>query len=177
MGISVMAVDILPTSLPKDASAHFAGAVKEYVRTLVKEQRGASDGELGELGQALRRASVAVGGKVTGGEGSSFDDEFREVLEGKVRRWRETVTQSPSVSHDSSSTYGLAGKAEGTAGSPRKKRVLVLGSGMVAGPAVDHLASRRDVEVIVGQYVSAVRFGLFLLFLFFSRVDSQLVIC
>jgi alpha-aminoadipic semialdehyde synthase len=32
----------------------------------------------------------------------------------------------------------------------RKKRVLILGSGMVAKPAVDHIASRKDVELVVG---------------------------
>ena len=36
-------------------------------------------------------------------------------------------------------------------GSPRKKKVLMLGSGMVAGPAVQELGKRSDVGLVVGQ--------------------------
>lgn len=32
-----------------------------------------------------------------------------------------------------------------------KKNVLLLGSGMVAGPLVEHLMSRPDVKIIVGK--------------------------
>jgi alpha-aminoadipic semialdehyde synthase len=32
-----------------------------------------------------------------------------------------------------------------------KKTVLLLGSGMVAGPLVEHLASRPDVKIVVGK--------------------------
>lgn len=175
MGISVMAVDILPASLPKDASESFAGAVKEYVRCLVAEQKGelfaSGLGENGaELRKALQMATVAVGGRVTGGVRSSFDDGFREVLEGKVRRWRasQSVAQTTSASGTKTKKACVGGETEDIVGSAgafeaatssnkgmegaQKKRVLVLGSGMVAGPAVDELAGRTDVEVIVGQY-------------------------
>jgi alpha-aminoadipic semialdehyde synthase len=30
-----------------------------------------------------------------------------------------------------------------------RKKVLMLGSGMVAGPAVDEICKRRDVEILV----------------------------
>ena len=42
------------------------------------------------------------------------------------------------------------GKA-GAAGVQPKKRVLMLGSGMVAPPAVQELCSRSDVQLVVGQ--------------------------
>jgi alpha-aminoadipic semialdehyde synthase len=34
-----------------------------------------------------------------------------------------------------------------------KKTVLLLGSGMVAGPLVEHLASRSDVKIVVGKWL------------------------
>ena len=86
--------------------------------------------ESGEIGEALGRASVARDGKVR--EGFEWLDE-------KVRAWRAGEAAS---------------RAEGEKGAAavpgRKKRVLVLGSGMVAGPAVDELAGTGDVEVVVG---------------------------
>ena len=33
-----------------------------------------------------------------------------------------------------------------------KKTVLLLGSGMVAGPLVEHLARRNDTHLVVGKY-------------------------
>ena len=128
-GVAVMSVDILPASLPRDASAAFGARVVRYVRALVDEYRGGKE-ESGEIGEALGRASVARDGKVR--EGFEWLDE-------KVRAWRAGEAAS---------------RAEGEKGAAavpgRKKRVLVLGSGMVAGPAVDELAGTGDVEVVVG---------------------------
>lgn len=132
-GVAVMSVDILPASLPRDASAAFGARVVRYVRALVDEYRGRGGGDESgseEIREALGRASVARGGKVR--EGFEWLDE-------KVRAWRAGEEVS---------------RAEGEKGAAavpgRKKRVLVLGSGMVAGPAVDELAETGDVEVVVG---------------------------
>ncbi|KAI0041595.1 hypothetical protein FA95DRAFT_1683107 [Auriscalpium vulgare] len=125
-GVAVVAVDILPASLPRDASDAFSGKVVRYVRELVRGYSGGK--EEGDTGEALSRASVARGGGVR---------EGLEWLNEKVQAWR--VGDSP-----------VAGGGEGSAGS-RKRRVLVLGSGMVAGSAVDELAARGDCEVIVAS--------------------------
>ncbi|KAI0318332.1 Saccharopine dehydrogenase-domain-containing protein [Amylostereum chailletii] len=124
--VAVMSVDILPASLPADASAAFAGKVSRYVRALVNEYRGLPVQDEEAIG-ALRRASVASGGKVR---------EGFEWLGDKVDAWR--TQQDEQVRR--AANAGL-----------KKKKVLVLGSGMVAGPAVDELASRSDVEVIVAS--------------------------
>lgn len=170
-----MAVDILPATLPKDASQSFAGAVKDYVRALIAEQKGEEyESRVDpELRKALRRASVTLGGRVTGGDGASFDEAFREVLEAKVRKWRESqdgnMPEKPAGStrvevgaYGRGAAVGVVGGeteevvdsefsgSSASAGMKRRK-VLVLGSGMVAGPAVDELARRQDVEVIVGK--------------------------
>ena len=129
-GVAVMSVDILPASLPRDASAAFGARVVRYVRALVDEYRGGGgESGSGEIGEALRRASVARGGKVR---------EGFEWLEDKVRAWRTSEAASRVEEKGAAAVPG------------RKRRVLVLGSGMVAGPAVDELAGTGDVEVVVG---------------------------
>ncbi|TFY82056.1 hypothetical protein EWM64_g1953 [Hericium alpestre] len=134
-GISVVAVDILPASLPKDASESFARKVLPYVRGLVGGYRG--EGE-GDVAQALSRATVASGGKVR---------EGFEWLGEKVRIWRSTQGAVGSEKKPKSTEAVNANEARGV----RLRKVLVLGSGMVAGPAVDELAERGDIEVIVAS--------------------------
>ena len=75
-----------------------------------------------EYSEALTRATVARDGQLQG---------IHAWLEDPLEKWRQS-----------------AAKLEGTA---RKKKVLMLGSGMVAGPAVQELCKRSDIELVVGQ--------------------------
>ena len=131
-GVTVVAVDILPASLPRDASVHFSERLLRYVRSVVNDYKGAKDEDV-EDSNALKRATIANHGRL---------EKRHEWLAPKVETWR--VTQE-SRRRDIEGPGGHASK---------KKRVLVLGSGMVAGPAVDELAGRPDVELIVGEYCS-----------------------
>lgn len=74
-----------------------------------------------EYSEALKTATVAKDGQLQG---------THTWLEAPVDKWRR-------------STANL--------NSPRKKKVLMLGSGMVAGPAVQELGKRSDIELVVGQ--------------------------
>jgi alpha-aminoadipic semialdehyde synthase len=101
-------------------------------------------GEDAEASNSVKRATIASNGQLQPG---------RESLAEKVEAWRssqrsrmEDERPTPDISSGSS---GNDGKMRRTM--ERKKRVLVLGSGMVAGPAVDELAARPDVELIVGE--------------------------
>jgi len=136
-GVTVVAVDILPASLPRDASIHFSGKLLRYVRSIVKEYKGTK----GEDAEAVTRATIASEGRVQPG---------REWLAQKVEVWRSSQSSQiedkrPGPDISSGNDGKIRRKVE------RKKRVLVLGSGMVAGPAVDELAARPDVELIVGE--------------------------
>ena len=138
-GVTVVAVDILPASLPRDASVHFSSKLLRYVRSVVNEYRGFKE-EDAETGDALKRATIASEGRIQPGH---------EWLAEKVEVWRASQrsrTASKRTPSDTSSENDdrMRRVAE------RKKRVLVLGSGMVAGPAVDELAARSDVKLIVG---------------------------
>jgi alpha-aminoadipic semialdehyde synthase len=134
-GVTVVAVDILPASLPQDASVHFSERLLRYVRSVVNDYKGAKDEDV-ETSNALQRATIASHGRL---------EKRHEWLAQKVEAWRAT---QESRRHDTSSIKGPGGHVS------KKKRVLVLGSGMVAGPAVDELAGRPDVELIVGEYRS-----------------------
>ena len=130
-GVTVVAVDILPASLPRDASVHFSERLLRYVRSVVNDYKGAKDEDM-EASNALKKATIASHGRL---------EKRHEWLGQKVDAWRATQElRRVDIS-------GLGGYVD-----KRKKRVLVLGSGMVAGPAVDELAGRPDVELIVGEY-------------------------
>lgn len=137
-GVTVVAVDILPASLPRDASIHFSKKLLRYVRSIVSDYKG-TKGEDTEASDAVKRATIASEGRLQQG---------RERLAEKVEVWRSSQRSRTEGASDISS--GNGDRMRGT--SERKKRVLVLGSGMVAGPAVDELAGRPDVELIVGEF-------------------------
>ena len=120
-----MAVDILPTALPIDASTHFSNVLVPYLESLIT---GYKRSDQGKLKGALDRATVAQGGQLL---------ERHAWLGQKVEAWRASS----------------AGKAQTTM---RKHRVLMLGSGMVAGPAISEICKRGDIELLVGTSPSGV---------------------
>ncbi|KAH9047781.1 Saccharopine dehydrogenase-domain-containing protein [Lactarius hengduanensis] len=124
-GVTVVAVDILPASLPQDASVHFSERLLRYVRSV-------------EASNALKGATIASHGRF---------EKRHEWLVPKVKAWRAT---QDIRRHDTSDMRSAVGGRGGSV-AKRKKRVLVLGSGMVAGPAVDELAGRPDIELIVAS--------------------------
>lgn len=67
-GVQMMAVDILPTSLPLDASTHFSNVLRPYLKTLIREYRHQSpvDESEAKLRAALQRATVAKDGTLVG---------------------------------------------------------------------------------------------------------------
>ena len=117
--VQIMSVDILPSSLPLDASEHFCRVLMPYLKAVIQEYRGQS---VEEYSEALKTATVARGGQLQGAH---------TWLKAPLDEWRWSTP-----------------KLEG---SSRKKKALMLGSGMVAGPAVQKLGKRSDVELVVGQ--------------------------
>ncbi len=141
----MMAVDILPTALPLEASQHFSQAFLPYLRSVISGytgQKHESD-RAAETREALERATVANRGQLS----SSF-----EWLRRPLAVWQDSLraaASSASSQTDAAST-GDVGRKE-SAGVVPKKTVLMLGSGMVAPPAVAEICSRPDVQLIVGE--------------------------
>ena len=125
--VQIMSVDILPTSIPSDASAHFSHVLKDYLKTVVQEYRGAGSDASPAHVEALKRATIARDGRLLG---------KHKWLKEPVTKWR---VEAEAAKEAAQSELAL-----------EKKKVLMLGSGMVAGPAVDEIARRRDVELLVG---------------------------
>ena len=139
--VQMMAVDILPASLPLDSSRHFSSVLLPYLNTLVQQYRGEDVDSA--VCEGLERATVAHHGDLA---------ETHRWLAGSVRAWRESAGLLPSS--PSKPTVGSTPGHSQYNGLKQKKRVLMLGSGMVAKPAVDEICKRSDLELLVGMYCS-----------------------
>lgn len=145
----MMAVDILPTALPLEASQHFSSAFLPYLRSVIARYSGdqTASGHGDQIKEALERATVASGGELS----KSF-----EWLKNPLGVWKISLRGAVSGSTPMNAGAVQAGPAEGEAGRKAqvgvqpKKKVLMLGAGMVAPPAVEEICSRPDVRLVVG---------------------------
>ncbi|KAF9446416.1 hypothetical protein P691DRAFT_783738 [Macrolepiota fuliginosa MF-IS2] len=140
--ITMMSVDILPTALPLDASRHFSKEFYLYLRALIQkvkkngtsnEWKGGKEKDAGYV-EALERATIASGAKLR---------ERHRWLQPAVDKW---YGEKRGL-HTSASTRTGAEVGSGAGG--RRKKVLMFGSGMVAGPAVQEIGKRGDVDLVI----------------------------
>lgn len=135
-----MAVDILPASIPLDASNHFSKALYPYLESLIESYKAG-----GALSPALERGTTAAGGKLV---------EKHKWLWENVEKFRAAGPETAAVPAATTSATHDDGVVIGSMGALRKKRVLLFGSGMVAGPAVEEIARRGDVQLLIGMQSS-----------------------
>jgi alpha-aminoadipic semialdehyde synthase len=152
-----MSIDILPSEIPRDASVHFSKALKPYLGALIKSyQDRALNAEERAAISVVDGATIARNGKLLT-KHAWLHDLVRE--HSKVTP--ELVSEIPAASSNHtavSSTKQQPSEREPKGHIiPRRKRVLLLGSGMVSKPAVDLFMSRPDIELIVGMTVSRSR--------------------
>ena len=142
-----MSVDILPTSLPLEASESFCKGVIPYVRSVagrygeLRKTGTRSAGEEESLNEALERATLASGGKLR------KQHEWLYDMVGEHRKSEPGPTKSGGSVSSTGTTAQVCGIKP-----PPKKRILLLGSGMVAGPTVEEICRRKDVELVVGAF-------------------------
>ena len=145
--VQIMSVDILPASIPLDASKSFSSALEPYLTNLINyTSKPKFDGT---LPPDLERATIASKGVLA---------DKHKWLQPSVDKFREVPDEMSSKSAEPSDEMSLESAEPSetnptttpTAGYTRKKRILMLGSGMVAAPAVDFIAQRGDVELIIG---------------------------
>ena len=144
----MMSVDILPTALPLDASRQFSKEFYPYLRTLIQNMRsyGSSSKWKGRIGEdakfteALERATIAARGQLRKKHQwlQPAVDKCHQLQRGLGR-----VDNSVPVQLGSTSAPRDVGL--------RKKRILILGSGMVAGPVVQEISRRKDVDLVIGE--------------------------
>lgn len=136
-GIQVMSVDILPSEIPLDSSRHFSDKLLPYIKSLVRAQQGGTlaKDDLVHL-DTLQRGTIAQNGKL---------QEPHSWLASRVTSPESSSTIMPVPADPNPPTEST------TAHASKKRRILLLGSGMVARPAINHLATRKDVEVLVAS--------------------------
>ncbi|KAF8208713.1 Saccharopine dehydrogenase-domain-containing protein [Mycena galopus ATCC 62051] len=159
--IQMMAVDILPASIPFDASEHFSSKLYPYLDNLIQWYAVRRDSKPGAapppLDPALENATIAASGQLK---------ERHRWLQDNVDKFRAepaahttTVTlELPAEGAEVKVSAANDGEVVVTPmGVLRKKKVLLLGSGMVAGPTVEEIARREDVELLIASnsYVEA----------------------
>ena len=137
--VQIMSVDILPASIPLDASKSFSSALVPYLTNLIDHITMPTFD--GTLPPDLERATIASGGVLADKHQwlQPSVDEFRKARQPKEITPDEILSENAEPCKTVTST-----------GHTRKKRILMLGSGMVAAPAVDFIAQRSDVELIIG---------------------------
>ncbi|KAF7299176.1 hypothetical protein MIND_00866300 [Mycena indigotica] len=123
--VQMMAVDILPASIPYDASQHFSKALSPYLDALITHyQTGAP------LSLELQRATIASNGRLA--------PQHEWLWEANLSPYRAQRNEASSSSAVPETII-------------RKQKVLLLGSGMVAGPVVETLSQRRDIELVIAS--------------------------
>jgi len=146
--VSVMSVDILPASIPLDASNSFSSALLPYLESFVASNplhHLAAPSE-DPLVQAIDRATVANRGKLVGRH-----QWLEERLEEQV--WKHTPAPQTQDSEPSTSQPVMpTNKLPEAAPKAPARKILMLGSGLVAQPAVDYIAQRPDIELMIGSW-------------------------
>jgi alpha-aminoadipic semialdehyde synthase len=139
-----MSVDILPTQIPQDASSHFSKALMPYLRTLIRQYQGTLTSDDQNRVEALDRATIAQQGELMG---------VHKWLATPLRDFRRKQTQSTQVTSPPAAPQAqnrVEDKEKSLSVAPKKK-VLLLGTGMVARPAVEEFSKRNDVRLVVGE--------------------------
>ncbi|KXN82807.1 Alpha-aminoadipic semialdehyde synthase, mitochondrial [Leucoagaricus sp. SymC.cos] len=146
---TMMSVDILPTALPLDASNHFSKEFYPYLRTLIQNAKTHDPGSSNEwkggidtkYTEALERATIASRGQLR---------KKHQWLQPPVDKWHEEQRGVGQVDNSAPVQLGGTGAPDTVNVGSRTKKVLIFGSGMVAGPAVQEIAKRRDIDLVIG---------------------------
>lgn len=191
--VYVQSVDILPASLPVDASEHFSNGLKKYLWGVVRQYASGVEAvnvasqetrevetrdEVKEVEDALQRATIASRGRLAGRfaeegflgakvgayrakrDATGVDDLTRPFYGGS-RRCLSSLSPGSSSSFTTSPASAMLSPPSSPLPplptSPKHpkhpKRMLLLGSGMVAGPAIRWIMQRimkeKDVVLVV----------------------------
>lgn len=177
LGPNLMTVEILPAELPRDASKHFSRALGPYLGALVgvhAKAKGADISKGKKSGGEEERALLDTLKRATIAEHGVLGDKHAWLMERVEAYWAGTkeeqkggggltppATPTPTpASTLKTTTTSAPAAAEGPScaipsAAPRpapKKRILLLGSGMVAKSAVDLFLARKDVRLVVGEF-------------------------
>ncbi|KAF9369461.1 hypothetical protein CPC16_004497, partial [Podila verticillata] len=128
-GVQIMSVDILPSELPMESSQHFSDSLYPFIKELIRDNNSHP---------VLAGATIAADGHLT-----AAHQNLTKIL------------------HDTNAKEKLA-KLKATLGSgtsslstPKQKKVLLCGSGFVAGPLVDYLLRDPNISLTIASNAQA----------------------
>jgi alpha-aminoadipic semialdehyde synthase len=110
-----------------DASEHFSSRILPYVRRLIFPSRGVD--AVGEIDETIHRAMIVRQGELT---------ERHRWLTPAVQALRDSPREGSKTKAQSRKDLR-----------PNKRKILLLGSGLVARPSVDVFAARTDVQLAI----------------------------
>jgi alpha-aminoadipic semialdehyde synthase len=149
--VRMMAVDILPASMPLDASNHFSSALEPYLVELIHELR---TGEPGSRSAAIKRATIVDNGELTEDHKwlhSLAAPHVKNISEEEpIARGLRNYLQRAFADVPSQAAADLIQETAKKSKKSDQKQVLLLGSGMVAQPAVDYLVCKYGAKLMIG---------------------------
>ncbi|KZS87672.1 hypothetical protein SISNIDRAFT_398299, partial [Sistotremastrum niveocremeum HHB9708] len=122
--VQVMSIDILPSELPLDASTHFSSKLQQYLKAVIRQYRSSEEESSdSHITHALTRATIAKQGQLE-----------------PAYQW---------LSHHLNTAQDV--NAKSLASPAPYQNVLLLGSGMVAGPVVEEICSHPEMRLLVAS--------------------------
>ncbi|KAM0745747.1 hypothetical protein T439DRAFT_318945 [Meredithblackwellia eburnea MCA 4105] len=118
----ISSIEILPSELPLDASTHFSESITPYLYSLLKDPASANAED--QFARALRRATIVDQGNLT---------KEHERLYAVLKDRKDDTKERTSMQ------------------AVKRQKVVLLGSGLVAAPAVKVLTSRPNVDLIIAS--------------------------
>ncbi|KAF9949515.1 hypothetical protein BGZ65_007263, partial [Modicella reniformis] len=122
-GVQIMSVDILPSELPLESSQHFSDSLYPFIKELIRDNNDHP---------VLAGATIAENGSL------------KPAHEGLAKNLKDTHAKERLARIKSATTVDV-GKTT------KAKRVLLCGSGFVAGPLVDYLLRDPNVHITIAS--------------------------
>ncbi|KAI1311045.1 hypothetical protein EDD11_003552 [Mortierella claussenii] len=126
-GVQIMSVDILPSELPVESSQHFSDSLYPFIKELIRDNTGHP---------VLAGATIAENGSL------------KPAHEGLSKILAETNAKENLAKIKA--TLGSTGTIA-TGSSHKPKKVLLCGSGFVAGPLVNYLLRDPNVSITIAS--------------------------
>ncbi|KAI8352990.1 Saccharopine dehydrogenase-domain-containing protein [Mortierella sp. GBAus27b] len=129
-GVQIMSVDILPSELPLESSQHFSDSLYPFIKEMIRDNHAHP---------VLAGATIAENGSL-----KPAHEGLSKILKGTHAKERLAKIKSAIATGAAKATsFGSSLK--------KQKKVLLCGSGFVAGPLVDYLLRDPNVHVTIAS--------------------------
>ncbi|KAF9112085.1 hypothetical protein BGX27_004003 [Mortierella sp. AM989] len=127
LGVQIMSVDILPSELPLESSQHFSNALYPFIKELIRDNTDHP---------VLAGATIAENGNL-----KPAHEGLSKIME-ETHAKENLAKLKASLGATDKSSFGSNSKP---------KKVLLCGSGFVAGPLVNYLLRDPNVSITIAS--------------------------